>query len=198
MTGNVRKMTPVLLTEEVEPCVKFWTERLGFAKTVEVPEGDRLGFVILQNDNLEIMYQSFASAMKDTPTLAADVHGGRTFLYVEVAKLDAVLAAMKDMFLVLPVRYDLLRGERIWSEGSGGARGGFRGDGRCVGQVTRWSDLANRVALGEPRHPQRFELVPFLFVVGVGEAASAVADACFDSTGDDLSVCLVMASFGLA
>jgi uncharacterized glyoxalase superfamily protein PhnB len=104
MTSNVKKMTPVLLTEEVEPCVKFWMERLGFAKTVEVPEGDRLGFVILQSGDLEIMYQSFASAMKDAPALAADAHGGRTFLYVEVNKLDAALAAMKGVPTVLPVR----------------------------------------------------------------------------------------------
>ena len=29
---SVNKLTPVLLVEEVEPCVKFW-ERLGFART---------------------------------------------------------------------------------------------------------------------------------------------------------------------
>jgi len=104
MTSNVKKMTPVLFTEEVEPCVKFWTERLGFAKTVEVSEGDRLAFVILQNGSLEIMYQSFASAMKDAPALAAEAHDGRTFLYVEVNKLDAALAAMKGVPIVLPVR----------------------------------------------------------------------------------------------
>jgi len=104
MASNIKKMTPVLCVDEIEPCVKFWTERLGFAKTVEVPEGGRLDFVILQNGNLEIMYQSFASAVKDAPALAADVHGGRTFLYVEVDKLDAALAAMKGVSIVLPVR----------------------------------------------------------------------------------------------
>lgn len=104
MASNVKKMTPVLLVDEIEPCVKFWAERLGFAKTVEVPEGDRLGFVILQNGNLEIMYQSLASAMKDASALPADVHKGRTFLYVEVDKLDAALAAMKGVTIVLPVR----------------------------------------------------------------------------------------------
>jgi len=104
MASNAKKMTPVLLVDEIEPCVRFWAERLGFAKTVEVPEGDRLGFVILQNGNLEIMYQSLASAMKDASALAADVHKGCAFLYVEVDKLDAALAAMQGVAIVLPVR----------------------------------------------------------------------------------------------
>jgi hypothetical protein len=32
---SVKELTPVLLVEEVEPCVNFW-QRLGFAKTVEL------------------------------------------------------------------------------------------------------------------------------------------------------------------
>ena len=101
---NVKKLTPVLYVDQIEPCVAFWVERLGFRKTVEVPEGDRLGFVILKDGDVEIMYQSLASAMKDAPALAADVQGSRTFLYVEVDKLDAALAAMKGVAIVLPVR----------------------------------------------------------------------------------------------
>lgn len=104
MATRIKKMTPVLCVEQIEPCVKFWGDRLGFVQTVEVPERDALGFVILQNGNLEIMYQSFASAKKDAPTLAADVQGSRTFLYVEVDKLDAVLAAMKGVPIVVPLR----------------------------------------------------------------------------------------------
>jgi hypothetical protein len=31
---QVRKLSPVLIVEAVEPCLPFWTERLGFAKVV--------------------------------------------------------------------------------------------------------------------------------------------------------------------
>ena len=41
------KLTPVLIVEEIEKSLPFWVDRMGFAKTVEVPEGDRAGFVIL-------------------------------------------------------------------------------------------------------------------------------------------------------
>ena len=101
---NIKRITPVLYADELEPCVKFWTNRFGFQKTVEVPDGNQLGFVILQNGNVELMYQSFASARKDAPKIAGEIEGGRTFLYVEVEKLQPCIAATKDKNAVLPVR----------------------------------------------------------------------------------------------
>src|SRR5258708_37704731 len=38
----INKSTPVLHVKSVEPSLKFWTERFGFKKTIEVPEGDHL------------------------------------------------------------------------------------------------------------------------------------------------------------
>ena len=101
---NIKKITPVLYADELEPCVKFWKERFGLEKTVEVPDGERLGFVILQKGNLELMYQSYVSARKDAPKIAGEIEGGRTFLYVEVEKLEPFIAATKTANVVLPVR----------------------------------------------------------------------------------------------
>ena len=101
---NLKKITPVLYVNEVEPCLQFWTERFGFQKTAEVPDGDRLGFVILQRNDLELMYQSFASARKDAPAIATEIEGGRTFLYMEVEKLEPFIAATKNANVVLPLR----------------------------------------------------------------------------------------------
>ena len=100
----VKKITPVLFAEHLEPCVHFWVERMGFTKTVEVPEGDKLGFAILQKGGVELMYQSYASAEKDVPGLAAFTRQGPTFLYVEVENLDEIIAALKGVEVVLPVR----------------------------------------------------------------------------------------------
>lgn len=101
---QVKRITAVLYVEQIEPCAQFWVERLGFEKTAEVPDGDRLGFAILQKNGVEIMYQSFASAEKEAPALANEISGGRTFLYVEVDNLDDVIHAMKGANLVLPLR----------------------------------------------------------------------------------------------
>jgi uncharacterized glyoxalase superfamily protein PhnB len=103
-TMNVKRITPVLFVEEIEPCATFWTERFGFHKTAEVPEGDKLGFVILQKGNVELMYQSFASVEKDLPALSSVARKGPTFLYVEVDDLDAVISAVEGAEIYLPVR----------------------------------------------------------------------------------------------
>jgi len=102
---NVKKITPVLFAAEIEPCVKFWVERFGFEKTVEVPEGNKLGFAIVQKAGVELMYQSFSSADKDAPASTAQaVRKGPTFLYVEVENLDEILGALKGVDIAMPER----------------------------------------------------------------------------------------------
>src|SRR5689334_19953881 len=92
---TLKKITPVLFAEEVEPCVSFWIERMGFAKTAEVPDGDKLAFAMLQKGSLELMYQSYRSAEKDVADIeiAQLARKGPTFLYVEVDSLDEAVAA---------------------------------------------------------------------------------------------------------
>lgn len=100
----MKKLTPVLLVEEIEPCLPFWVERLGFQKTAEVPEGSKLGFVILAKDNVQIMYQSHASVAKDVPQFASLKLTPSTFLYIEVDKLDPVLEKLKGIEVEVPER----------------------------------------------------------------------------------------------
>jgi uncharacterized glyoxalase superfamily protein PhnB len=102
---TVKKISPVRLVKEIEPVVPFWVERLGFAKIIEVPDGNKLGFAAFQKGTAEVMYQSYASVEKDAPpSMSAEARKGPTYLYLEVDDLDAVLAAMKDVRIVMPVR----------------------------------------------------------------------------------------------
>jgi len=104
-TMNVKRITPVLLVKEIEPLIPFWVDRLGFAKTIEVPDGNKLGFVTFQKGSAEVMYQTYGSVEKDAPKeVAATAGKGPTYLYIEVDNLHAVLAAMKDVKIVMPVR----------------------------------------------------------------------------------------------
>lgn len=103
-TMNLKKVTPVLFAKEIEPCLKFWVERLGFAKTIDVPDGDKLAFAILQKGGIELMYQTYASAEKDVSTLSPEVRKGPSFLYVEVENLDEINSAMPGAEVVMPVR----------------------------------------------------------------------------------------------
>jgi uncharacterized glyoxalase superfamily protein PhnB len=100
----MKKLTPVIVVEQIEPCLRFWVDHLGFQKTAEVPDGDKLGFVILVKGNVEVMYQTKASVARDVPALANQHLNSSTGLYIEVEKLDPVIEALKGIEFVVPVR----------------------------------------------------------------------------------------------
>lgn len=101
---SVKKLTPVLFVQEIEPVLPFWINQLGFTQTVAVPEGDKLAFVILQKGTVEVMYQTFASVDKDMPAIAADIRKGPTFLYVEVENLASIIQSLASAPVYMPVR----------------------------------------------------------------------------------------------
>ena len=100
----VKKLTPVLFVEKIEPVLPLWTERLGFQKTVEVPGDGGLAFVILQQGKVEVMYQTYASVAKDLPQVLSEASKGPTFLYIEVESLDALKPALASAPVYLPER----------------------------------------------------------------------------------------------
>ena len=100
----MKKLTPVLVVDEIEPCLPFWVDRLGFAKTVEIPEGSRLGFVILTKDDVEVMYQSRESVEKDVPALVPKRDGHAIGLFIEVSDVAAVERALKGFEVIVPRR----------------------------------------------------------------------------------------------
>jgi hypothetical protein len=91
---KITKVTPVRVVDAIEPCVAFWCGKLGYEKRIEVPHGDRLGFVMLENGAGEIMFQTRASLAEDLPAVAA--HKPDTFLFIEVESLAGARAAAKD------------------------------------------------------------------------------------------------------
>lgn len=93
----INKSTPILHVKSVEPAIKFWAEKFGFKVTIEVPEGDHIGFAALENGSVELMYQTY-SGMKADPNnpLADFVEKGPSFLFIEVADINKVIEALKD------------------------------------------------------------------------------------------------------
>lgn len=100
---RISKLTPVLMVEAIEPVLEFWVTRLGFTKTIEVPHEGRLGFVGLERDGIEIMYQTKASVASDIAPLAASPMKG-TFLFLQVDDLDAVESALDGITPIVPRR----------------------------------------------------------------------------------------------
>ncbi|HET7063218.1 MAG TPA: VOC family protein [Rudaea sp.] len=103
-TTQIRKSTPVLIVDAIEPSLPFWQERLGFERPIEVPDGERLGFVILTNGAVEVMYQTSASLAKDSTAHNAAFDNDKTFLFVEVSDIDALASALQGFEIVMPRR----------------------------------------------------------------------------------------------
>jgi len=108
----MKSLTPVLYVEAIEPVLPFWVDRLGFEKTAEIPEGDRLGFVILRRGGVELMYQTRASVQGDLPQLADTPMGG-SLLFIQVDDLEEVARALEGIEPVVPRRTTFYGAEEI-------------------------------------------------------------------------------------
>ncbi|MEO7325990.1 MAG: VOC family protein [Dokdonella sp.] len=100
---RLRRLTPVLIVDGVEACIGFWTERLGFSTTNEVPgpEG-ALVFASVEKDGIEIMLQTSASVIAERADAATELNGHSIVLFVEVEDLDAVERALAGAEIVKP------------------------------------------------------------------------------------------------
>jgi uncharacterized glyoxalase superfamily protein PhnB len=101
---TLRRLTPVLAVEAVEPSIEFWEKRLGFTKTVEVPHESSVGFAILVKDEIELMLQSAASIRADLGAHTGQIDGRATVLFIEVADLDAVERSLEGYPIEMPRR----------------------------------------------------------------------------------------------
>jgi uncharacterized glyoxalase superfamily protein PhnB len=121
---NVKKLTPILTVDAIEPCLPFWLDRLGFTKTTEVPHEDRLGFVILERDGIEVMYQTIDSVAADLPALASLPRGG-SILFIEVDDIGAIEKAMAGADIVVPRRSTFYGADEVFAREPGGHIVGF-------------------------------------------------------------------------
>lgn len=98
------KITAVLIVDQIERSLPFWVERMGFTKTVEVPEGDQLGFVIVVRDGAELMLQTVGSVLKDAPQFAPKSQSNNVGLFIEVEDFDDVLRRLSGYPVALEER----------------------------------------------------------------------------------------------
>ena len=98
---KINKSTPILHVKRVEPSLKFWTERFGFKPTIQVPEGDHIGFVALENGSVELMLQTYEGMQTDAhDPLAKTVDQGPSFLFMEVPEINAAIKSLEGAEVV--------------------------------------------------------------------------------------------------
>ena len=125
----MRTLAPVLIVDAVEPCVEFWTERLGFTKENEVPGQDgKLIFASVRKEGVEIMYQTRASVIADSPAQASDLDGPSVALFITVptaADLDAAERAVAGAPVVKSRHKTFYGSEEFYVREPGGTVVGF-------------------------------------------------------------------------
>jgi uncharacterized glyoxalase superfamily protein PhnB len=122
----LQRLTPVLVVDSVTDCLPFWTERLGFELTTQVPGADgSTVFAILEGSGIEIMYQSVASVLEDGTVTRAELDGHSVALFITVQSLDEVERHLAGAPVVKP-RHDTFYGStEIYVKEPGGNTVGF-------------------------------------------------------------------------
>jgi uncharacterized glyoxalase superfamily protein PhnB len=115
----INKSTPILHVKAVEPSLKFWTERFGFKATIEVPEGDHIGFVAIENGSVELMYQTY-EGMKGDGALAQAVEQGPSFIFMEVPDISAIKKALQPTEVVQDIHETFYGAKEIVAKEPGG------------------------------------------------------------------------------
>jgi len=98
---EMKKLTPVLQVDSIEPVLSFWENQLGFERTMAVPGETGLAFVALKHGDVEIMYQTRGSGGDELPLLL-DLPTGGTILFIEVDDIDAVEVMLEGADILLP------------------------------------------------------------------------------------------------
>lgn len=99
----VVKITPILFVDAIEPALPFWIDRLGFSKIAEVPEGNKLAFVILTKGSAELMLQTISNAQHDNTALAQYVRS-TAGIYIEVSDFPDLLKRVEGYAVAAPTR----------------------------------------------------------------------------------------------
>jgi uncharacterized glyoxalase superfamily protein PhnB len=126
LSASLKQLTPVLIVESVEPCIKFWVDRLGFAVTNQVPGPDgKLIFASVQLGSVEIMYQTRGSVIDEQPGAAGDLMGHSVALFITVDDLDQVAKALVGAPMVKPRHKTFYGSIEIYVREPGGNTVGF-------------------------------------------------------------------------
>lgn len=97
----IKRLTTVIITDRVDDCVAFWTERLDFERTMVVPaqQPGETGsqFAAVAKDGHELMFQTAASSEEDLPGMFRLADPTNFMLYAEVPDLDAAIERMREL-----------------------------------------------------------------------------------------------------
>jgi Glyoxalase/Bleomycin resistance protein/Dioxygenase superfamily len=100
---STMQITPMIYVQEIEPSLPFWIGRLGFEKIAEVPEGNKLGFVMLKNGDAQLMIQTRSGVGNDLPVVS-EMARPSFCLYVVVNDFEDLKKRLAGADTLIPER----------------------------------------------------------------------------------------------
>ena len=99
------KITPNLIVSNVEQSLAFYTDVLGFARGMTVPEQPPLMFASVTSGAVEIFFNDRSTVTKESPQMAGLSFGGGNTMFIQVDNVDALHDRVRpDVKIVLPIR----------------------------------------------------------------------------------------------
>lgn len=125
-TLGLRHLTPVLVVDEVEPCLRFWIDKLSFTAENQVPgDNGKLVFASVKAGDVEVMYQTRASVLAERPDAADELAGHSTVLFITVEDLDRIEQAVSGAPVVKPRHETFYGSTELYVKEPGGNVVGF-------------------------------------------------------------------------
>jgi len=121
----MKKATPILFVDNVQKSVDFFTGKLGFTKTIEVPYARGLQFAAVASGGVEIMFQ--ASDVEDETFSHAELAArvGTGMVYFVVDDFDKIVDAVSDAEIIKPAHETSYGAKEIYIREPGGNVLGF-------------------------------------------------------------------------
>lgn len=125
-TPLLNQLTPVMVVDRVEPCIAFWVDRFGFTAENEVPGPDgALVFASARSGAVEVMYQTTASVLAESPAMEGELRGHSITLFIHVNDFDATKRTLAGVEVVKPRHQTSYGSTEIYVREPGGNLVGF-------------------------------------------------------------------------
>ena len=95
------KITPNLIVSSVERSLAFYTDVLGFARGMTVPDQSPFVFASATSGPVEIFFNDRSTVAKESPQMGGLAFGGGNTMFIEVDGIDALHDRVKSGVTIL-------------------------------------------------------------------------------------------------
>lgn len=104
MSLKATKITPNLIVSNVERSLAFYTEVLGFARGMTVPDQSPFVFASVTSGPVEVFFNDTSTVAKESPQMGGLAFGGGNTMFIEVEEIDALHDRLRGRVpIVMPI-----------------------------------------------------------------------------------------------